>query len=99
MRRLCTSVCRGRRECANRSLLDDGRIARRRPGSRRSRPTSTPREADAAAAPKLVVGDLTHGVRSDEPVEYVGYLRSLKTLETTFDTGGGFCVSLKKASR
>lgn len=54
-----------------------------------------------AAAPKLVVGGryVSHGIRGGEPWEYVRYLERLTEFETTFDTGGHFCTSLKTSQR
>ncbi len=62
-------------------------------------PTIFAREFFDSAASKLVVGGryITHGVRESDPVEYVGYLKSLKNFESTFDTGGDFCMSSKKS--
>jgi len=64
-------------------------------------PTVYAREFFDSVARQLVVGGryLTHGVRGDGPSEYLDYLKSLKSFETSFDTGGEFSVTIKVSER
>lgn len=51
-----------------------------------------------ATAAKIVTGGvfITHGVRNGYG-DYANYLKGLKDFETNFNTGGGFCISIKKS--
>ncbi len=64
-------------------------------------PVVLAREFFDSVASKIVVGGryLTHGVGDNEPAVYSDYLKSLKNYETTYDTGGEFCVTTKKSER
>ena len=50
-----------------------------------------------ATANKIVKGGvfITHGIRN-ETGDYANYLKCLQGFETDFNTGGGFCISIKK---
>jgi len=54
---------------------------------------------DVAAAKMLIGGVyVSHGVRGENG-DYQNHLKSYKNFETSFNTGGGYCASIKKAEK
>ena len=64
-------------------------------------PTILARKFFDSVSSNLVVGGryISHGVSEGDPAEYVNYLKSLKNYQTTFNTGGDFCATLKTSER